>query len=50
MLEKMLTHVHYGETLCCWRFGIKGGIVEMLEKEKEEEDGDRTLHLLGPDP
>ena len=40
---KTLTHVHYGETFCCWRFGIKGGVVELLEKYKEEGEGNQTL-------
>jgi hypothetical protein len=35
----MQTHVHYGKTLCCWHFGIKGGVVEVLEKRKRERKG-----------
>jgi hypothetical protein len=35
----MLTHVHYGETLCCCKLGIMGGVVELVEKEKGEELG-----------
>ena len=45
----MLTHVHYGETLCGWQYRSKGEAIELLEKEKEKEVGDRTLCWLGPD-
>jgi hypothetical protein len=38
----MLTHVHYGETLCGWQYRSKGKRFELLEKGKEEE-GDWTL-------
>ena len=33
----MLTHMHYGETLCCCvvdNLESKGGVVELVEKEK----------------
>ena len=50
MVETMLTHVHYGETLCGWQYRSKGEAIELLEKEKEKEVGDRTLCWLGPDP
>ena len=43
MLEKLLTHVHYGETLCGWQLGSKGEVVEVLEKQKEEKCRERTL-------
>ena len=36
MLEKMLTHVHMGYTLCGLQLGSKGELVEEIEKEKEE--------------
>jgi hypothetical protein len=46
----MLTHVHYGETLCCCQLGIMGGVVELVEKDKGEELGcsDPRGHLNRP--
>jgi hypothetical protein len=50
MIGKVLTHVHYGETLCDWQYRSKGEVIELIEKGKEKKEGDRTLCWLRPDP
>ena len=50
MHKKMLTCVHYDETLCYWLFETKGEVVELLEKGKREEKENRTLCSLEPNP
>jgi hypothetical protein len=45
----MLTHVHYGETLCGWQYRSKGEVIEFVEKDRVKREGPNPgLDWTGP--
>ena len=46
----MLTHVHYGETLCCWRCGIGWFSLVVGKRNKRERGEGEEDWTLGVGP